>query len=236
MQYRKELLALRRTENQNPKNMPLSALARIEVEGGVAELHFSVVNLFANPNCKYYALLIDANRKEFEFDLGSNPKTFCAPFLTLPNLDNGVSIGFYAVKDYIPLIDNWAICDTFCAGLKITKKYKKEMRNLILKYKDSDKEFELRFMTVMILNYYIDEEYLIENFQLLEKLKNNSYYVEMSIAWALCICLIKYYDETISYLKRCNLSNFIYNKTISKACDSYRISDEKKIELRKMRR
>ena len=37
------------------------------------------------------------------------------------------------INDYIPLIDNWAICDTFCSGLKITKKYKKEMRDFILK-------------------------------------------------------------------------------------------------------
>lgn len=140
------------------------------------------------------------------------------------------------IKEYIPLIDNWAICDTFCSGLKITKKYKKEMRDFILKYKDSNKEFELRFMIVMILDYYIEKEYLSENFEIFEKIKNNSYYVEMSIAWALSICLIKYYDETISYLKRCNLNNFVYNKTISKACDSYRIDNKKKNELRNMRR
>lgn len=140
------------------------------------------------------------------------------------------------IKEYIPLIDNWAICDTFCSGLKITKKYKKEMRDFILKYKDSNKEFELRFMIVMILDYYIEKEYLFENFEIFEKIKNNSYYVEMAIAWALSICLIKYYDETISYLKRCNLSNFVYNKTISKACDSYRISEDNKNELRNMRR
>ena len=61
-------------------------------------------------------------------------------------------------KTFIPKIDNWAICDVFCAGLKITKKYKKEMWNFIQKYLNSDKEFEIRFGIVIILDYYIDEE------------------------------------------------------------------------------
>ena len=56
------------------------------------------------------------------------------------------------VEKYIPKIDNWAICDVFCAGLKITKKYKKEMWNFIKKYLKSDKEFEIRFAIATINN------------------------------------------------------------------------------------
>lgn len=140
------------------------------------------------------------------------------------------------IQDFIPLINNWAICDTFCSSLKITKKYKKEMRDLILNYKDTNKEYELRFMIVMILNYYTEEVYLKENFKIFDEIKNNQYYVEMAISWALSISLIKYYNETINYLKNSKISTFTYNKTISKACDSYRINKEIKQELRKMRK
>lgn len=35
------------------------------------------------------------------------------------------------IFNFIPKIDNWAVCDVFCAGLKITKKYKNEMWELI---------------------------------------------------------------------------------------------------------
>ena len=69
-------------------------------------------------------------------------------------------------KTFIPKIDNWAICDVFCAGLKITKKYKKEMWNFIQKYLNSDKEFEIRFGIVIILDYYIDEEHLDKKFEI----------------------------------------------------------------------
>lgn len=139
-------------------------------------------------------------------------------------------------KTFIPKIDNWAICDVFCAGLKITKKYKKEMWNFIQKYLNSDKEFEIRFGIVIILDYYIDEEYLDKNFEIFQKIKNDNYYVKMAIAWAISICLIKYYDKTIKYLKKAKLDDWTYNKSLQKAIESYRISDEQKEYLRKMKK
>ena len=139
-------------------------------------------------------------------------------------------------RTFIPKIDNWAICDVFCAGLKITKKYKKEMWNFIQKYLNSDKEFEIRFGIVIILDYYIDEEYLDKNFEIFQKIKNDNYYVKMAIAWAISICLIKYYDRTIKYLEKAKLDNWTYNKSLQKAIESYRISDEQKEYLRKMKK
>ena len=64
------------------------------------------------------------------------------------------------IESFIPKINNWAVCDTFCAGLKVTKKNKEKMWDFIIKYLNSDKEFELRFSIVMILDYYIEQEKL----------------------------------------------------------------------------
>ncbi len=139
-------------------------------------------------------------------------------------------------RTFIPKIDNWAICDVFCAGLKITKKYKKEMWDFIQEYLKSDKEFEIRFGIVIILDYYIDEEYLDKNFEIFQKIKNDNYYVKMAIAWAISICLIKYYDRTIKYLEKAKLDNWTYNKSIQKAIESYRINDEQKEYLRQMKK
>lgn len=141
------------------------------------------------------------------------------------------------IKNFIPKIDNWAICDTFCAGLKITKKYKNEMWELIQETLKSSKEFEIRFAIVMILDYYIDEEYLEKDFEIFDQIKHEEYYVKMAIAWAISICLIKFYDETTSYLiNNTSLDNWTYNKAIQKAIESYRITDKQKDELRKMKR
>lgn len=140
------------------------------------------------------------------------------------------------VEKYVPKIDNWAICDVFCAGLKITKKYKKEMWNFIQKYLKSDKEFEIRFAVVMILDYYIDEEHLKEDFKIFDDIKHEGYYVKMAVAWAISVCLIKYYEDTLEYLKKSKIDNWTYNKAIQKAIESYRISDSQKNFLRKLKK
>lgn len=140
------------------------------------------------------------------------------------------------VEKYVPKIDNWAICDVFCAGLKITKKYKKEMWNFIQKYLKSDKEFEIRFAVVMILEYYIDKEHLKEDFKIFDDIKHEGYYVKMAVAWAISVCLIKYYEDTIEYLKTSKIDNWTYNKAIQKAIESYRISDNQKNFLRKLKK
>lgn len=140
------------------------------------------------------------------------------------------------IKKFIPEINNWAICDTFCAGLKTTKKNKEKIWEIIKKYLESKQEFEIRFAVVMILDYYIEEKYLKEIYKICDKIKHEGYYVKMAVAWCLSICLIKYYDQTIEYLNNCHLDDFTYQKSIQKAIESYRITKEQKEELKKMKK
>ena len=139
------------------------------------------------------------------------------------------------IKEFVPKINSWAVCDVFCAGLKITKKYPKEIFNLIQGYLKSEKEYELRFAIVMLLDYYINDEYIDKVLQILNNVKSDKYYVQMANAWAISICLIKYYEKTILFLEKCKLDKFTYNRAIQKAIESYRIQDNKKQELRKMK-
>lgn len=140
------------------------------------------------------------------------------------------------IKCFVPKINNWSVCDTFCAGLKITKKHKQEMWDFIKIYLKSNKEFEIRFAIVMILDYYIEKEYLSKIFRIFNETKSEYYYVKMAVAWAISICLIKYYDETLEYLKNTNIDVFTYNKALQKGIESYRIDDIKKQTLRKMKK
>lgn len=140
------------------------------------------------------------------------------------------------IEKFVPKIDNWAVCDTFCAGLKITKKNLDKMWAFLQKYIKSNKEFEVRFGVVMILDYYITEKYIDKDLKIFETIKVEKYYVQMAVAWAISICLIKFYDETITYLKNSKIDKFTYNKALQKAIESYRITDEQKIALRKMKK
>lgn len=142
------------------------------------------------------------------------------------------------IEEFIPKIDNWAICDVFCAGLKIVNKYPKEIWSFISKYLESEKEFELRFAIVIILDYYINEEYIDKVLKVLNSIHSDKYYVQMAVAWAISICLIKFYDKTVSYLQDedCFLDKFTYNKSIQKAIESYRITNEQKVFLRSLKK
>ena len=138
--------------------------------------------------------------------------------------------------DFVPKIANWGICDSFCASLKITKKNPARVQTFLEPYLASTQEFELRFAIVMLLDFYITEEFIDQVLLALDKIKHNGYYVKMAIAWAVSICYIKYAEKTMHYLKHNTLDDFTYNKSLQKITESIRISQEEKILIRSMKR
>ncbi|MCI8700258.1 MAG: DNA alkylation repair protein [Clostridia bacterium] len=135
------------------------------------------------------------------------------------------------LEDFIPKIDNWAVCDVCCAGLKLTQKNQEEMWDFLQKYLKSNKEFEIRFGIVMLLDYYINENYIDRILKIFDNIKSDFYYVKMAVAWAISICYIKFPKETEEYLKDNNLDEFTYKKSIQKIKESYRVSKEQKQKL-----
>lgn len=140
------------------------------------------------------------------------------------------------VEEFIPKINSWAVCDTFCAGLKITKKYQTEMFKVIKRYLKSTQEYQVRFAIVMLLDYYINDQYIDQVLQILDNVKLEKYYVQMANAWAISICLIKYYNKTLDFLNTTKIDDFTYNKGIQKALESYRITNDQKEYLRTLKR
>lgn len=136
---------------------------------------------------------------------------------------------------FLPKITDWAICDTFVAGLKITKKYLNEVWEYINSKLTSKSEFTVRFSLVMILNYYINDEYKNRIFNIIDNVKLDKYYVHMANAWLLSYMLIKYFDDTIKFLNGSKIDSFTKRKGITKAIESTRISNENKNILRKIR-
>ena len=142
----------------------------------------------------------------------------------------------YYLDKFIPKIDNWAVCDITVAGLKLTKKYKEEMWEYLSKHLKSNKEFELRFAIVMILDFYIIDGYIDEVLKILNNINHEGYYVKMAVAWAISVCYIKYPDMTLKLLENNKLDDFTYNKSIQKIIESYRVDNKTKEKLRKMKK
>ena len=137
---------------------------------------------------------------------------------------------------FIPKINCWAVCDSFCAGLKDADKNPEFFWKIISKYFKSKKEYEIRFAVVMLLDHYVKEEYIDKIFKVIDNIKNEEYYVEMGIAWLVAEMYIKFPKQTMEYLKNCNLNKFTYNKALQKARESYRVSKEEKEVLNKMKK
>lgn len=143
---------------------------------------------------------------------------------------------FKYLKEFIPRIDNWAVCDSTCASLKITKKHIDEMWKFLQKYIKSDGEYEIRFAIVMYLDYFIDDKYLKKIFDQIEQISDDRYYVKMAVAWFLATAYAKFPTYTMEFLKKTNIDNWTYNKAIQKMIESYRVSDADKVILRKMKK
>lgn len=139
------------------------------------------------------------------------------------------------LKKFIPYIDNWATCDIVASNLKFIKKNKNEMYSFIKKYLNSKKEFEVRFAVVLLMDYYLEEEF-IEVLKLVEKINLDYYYVKMAIAWLISICYIKHREETLEFLKNTSLDDWTYNKSIQKIIESNRVSVSEKEYFKTIKR
>lgn len=129
---------------------------------------------------------------------------------------------------YIYDIDNWAICDSFCNSLKLVNDNKKYFLEVINKLVGDKYQYAVRVGLIILLNYYVEEEYLKIIFEIIDKTESDFYYVNMARAWLLCEVFTKYPDYTLDYLEKNTLDKFTINKTISKIRDSYRVSENLK--------
>lgn len=132
------------------------------------------------------------------------------------------------LENWIPKIDNWAVCDVVVAGIKIIKEYQEKIWEFLQKYIKSDKEYEIRFGIVALIDFYITEEYIERVLNILGTTYHEGYYAKMAISWAISVCYIKFPSKTKLFLKSSNLDEFIYKKAIQKICDSYRVSQKEK--------
>ncbi|MBR3256078.1 DNA alkylation repair protein [Candidatus Saccharibacteria bacterium] len=139
----------------------------------------------------------------------------------------------------IEYIDNWCTCDIFCSGIcrKIKKHQENFLESKIDELLNAADEFAVRAGLVMLKCGYISEDYLAVIFDRVERLaEREEYYIRMAIAWLIAECFVKFPEATLAYIKVSKLPKWTFNKTISKICDSYRVGEDAKALLKKMRR
>ena len=134
---------------------------------------------------------------------------------------------------FLEYADNWAVTDIISP--KLFKKYPLIVYEKIKEWINSDKEYTIRFGIVSLLQFFLDDNFRKEELKLVMDVKYDSYYVNMAKAWFYSYALIKQWDSTINLFEKKKLDKIIHNKSIQKALESYRISEDRKEYLRSLK-
>ena len=154
--------------------------------------------------------------------------------LVVTNLKIDFNESLKLFDEYIKHIDSWASCDLVVSNYKLFKNNLDMGYIKIKEYLSNINPWINRVGLVVLLTYYINDDYIDKVLKICMNYNNDHYYVKMANAWLISICLIKYYDKTKKELLNSNLDDWTYNKAIQKAIESYRIIN--KDDLRKMKR
>lgn len=140
------------------------------------------------------------------------------------------------LEAFVPKINNWSVCDSTSAGLKFTSKNREEVLQFLNKYINSDKEFELRFVLVILMDYYITDEYIDTVLKITASINHSGYYVKMAVAWLISVSFVKYREKTEKLLNSGCLDAFTYDKALQKIVESFRVDEKTKEDIRKIRK
>ena len=149
---------------------------------------------------------------------------------------------------YVPVLDNWAVCDSCCAHAKwMARADKAALWAFLEHWFDSECEFEVRFAVVVAMCYFLNKEWLDKVFERINSLDFDCikskyktikgkpkivqqgtvqgaepYYVRMGVAWLLATALAKFPDQTRAFVRSSNLPEDVVKLYIRKARESFR--------------
>ena len=138
-----------------------------------------------------------------------------------------------AVDAFLPYVDNWAICDSLSP--KAFYKHRPELYAYIPVWLASGHTYTVRFGIEMLMSHFLDEAFTPDALERVAAVRSEEYYVNMMIAWFFATALAKQYDAALPYIEQKRLDRWTHNKTIQKAAESYRITDEQKAYLRSLK-
>lgn len=137
------------------------------------------------------------------------------------------------IELFLPYVNNWATCDQL--NPKILKKQPEKFFENIKIWIKSNHTYTVRYAIKKLMDIYLDDNFQKKYCDMVAEIKSDEYYICMMQAWYFATALAKQYDTAIEYLENHKLTDFVHKKTIQKACESFRVSNEHKIYLKSLR-
>ena len=144
-----------------------------------------------------------------------------------------------AITAFLPLVDSWCVCDSLCQSIKPKPFEKNDLWNYVGVCLASEKPYDQRVGVVLMLKNFVDSNYVGETLERVEKLALRGikeHTVSMGVAWLLCEAFVKQPDPTTRYLEQNSLDDATFNRALQKICESFRVDDATKREIRAMKR
>ena len=138
-----------------------------------------------------------------------------------------------AVEEFLPYVDCWPVSDQ--ATPKPFRKNHEKLLPYIRKWIDSDHVYTARFGMRMLMNEFLGEDFKEEYLAWIADKKGDDYYLQMMQAWYFATALAKQYDASVKYIEQRKLNEWVHKKSIQKAVESFRVSDEHKEYLKSFR-
>ena len=137
------------------------------------------------------------------------------------------------LDEFLPYVDNWATCDLISP--RAIAKHTDRLYTQIEKWLDSSHTYTVRFGIDMLIKYYAADRLTIDKLERVASLAQGDYYIDMAAAWYFATAMIWHKQEVLSLLESGQIDGAVRAKTIQKALESYRISDDTKAYLREIR-
>ena len=130
----------------------------------------------------------------------------------------------------MPYINSWAVSD----GLNppVLKKNRQKLLPNLEQWISDDAPFTKRVGILLLMKYFLDDDFKPEYLELVANVRSEEYYVNMMIAWFFAEALVKQWDAALPFIQKHKLAPWTHNKAIQKACESFRVSQEHKDYLR----
>ena len=138
-----------------------------------------------------------------------------------------------AVNAFLPYVDNWATCDQLSP--KVFKKHRGELLPQIMNWMGSEHSYTVRFAIGMLMQHFLEEDFDLSYPKIVLEHRSEEYYINMMRAWYFATALAKQYDAVLPMIEERGLDPWTQNKTIQKAVESYRITDEQKLYLKSLK-
>lgn len=176
--------------------------------------------------------------------------------------DKDIEEALLLFDSFVPMVDNWSVCDSCCLSLGIFEKHKQKVWEHIQPFLYSEKEFEVRVALIVLLSHFLkfDQEdrkikrkhsitmedvengkeemgiYTERILKCLDREFMQGYYAQMAAAWLTAESFVTFPYTTMTFLKNSGMDSMTYNKALSKICESRTPTKDVKMVIKLMKR